>query len=286
MPPFPHSSQNPPASNLCADSYIDQLDGNNLILSEMSESESSCESEVYSIPVHITTTRPVCSRSTDRGKPVLKTVRRNNILLQSISLPVIMNINPRSIYNKSEEFSLLLEQYEAEIICMSESFERENLPLEELLQLEDYEIISMVKKRNFKGGNPAILINKQKFIIKKICPDPITVPEGVEAIWALVTPKNNTSRKLRYIAICSLYYRGPKSTKKQELYDHIAQTFHYLSAKYGSQIEFILAGDTNRLNLRPILSLSPRLVQAGKVATRLNPEVILDPWFFQWFLTP
>ena len=278
MPPPPHSDQNPPTSNVCdEDSYIDQLDGNNSILSELSESESSCESDVYSIPVHITRTRPVCSRSTDRGKPVLKTVKRNNILLQSISLPVIMNINPRSIYNKSEEFSLLLEQYEADIICMSESFERENLPLEELLQLEDYEIISMVKKRNFKGGNPAILINKQKFIIKKICPDPITVPEGVEAIWALVTPKNNSSRKLRHIAICSLYYRGPKSTKKQELYDHIAQTFHFLSAKYGSQLEYILAGDTNRLNLRPILSLSPRLVQAVKVPTRLNPEAILDP---------
>ena len=243
----------------------------------MSESESCRGNEEYSIPVHISTTRPVRSQSADRGKPVLKTVRRNNILLQSISLPVIMNINPCSIYNKSEEFSLLLEQYEAEVICISESFERENLPLKDLLKLDDYEVISMVKKRNFRGGNPAILINKQKFIIKNICPDPITVPEGVEAIWALITPKNNSSKKLRHIAICSLYYRGPKSTKKQELYDHIAQTYHYLSAKYGSQIEFVLAGDTNRLNLGPILALSPRLVQAVKVPTRLNPEAILDP---------
>jgi hypothetical protein len=57
-----------------------------------------------------------------------------------------MNINPRSIYNKSEEFSLLLEPYTADIICMSTSRERENLSLDQLLQLDNYEIISNVKQ--------------------------------------------------------------------------------------------------------------------------------------------
>ena len=79
-----------------------------------------------------------------------------------------MNINPRSVYGKQDEFSLLLEQYNAGVVCVSESFERENLPLQELLELENYEIISMVKRRDFKGGNPAILINKNEYIIKKI----------------------------------------------------------------------------------------------------------------------
>ena len=54
---------------------------------------------------------------------------------------------------------------------MSESWERENLPLEKLLQLENYEIISNVKQREFKGGKPAILVNTQKFLVKRICPD-------------------------------------------------------------------------------------------------------------------
>ena len=151
---------------------------------------------------------------------------------------------------------------------MSESFERESLPLDQLLAgLEDYEIISMVKRRDFKGGNPAILINKRKFIIKRICPEPVSVPVGVEAVWAIISPRNNKNKKFKHIAICSLYYRGPKSTKKQELFDHIGETYHYLSAKYGVNMEFIIAGDTNRLNLSPILNLSPRLVQAVKVPT-------------------
>ena len=188
-----------------------------------------------------------------------------------------MNINPRSIYNKSEEFSLLLDQYSADIVCMSESWERENLTLDQLLKLDNYEIISNVKQRDFKGGKPAILVNTQKFIVKRICPDPITVPVGVEAVWCLVTPRGNTSNKFKYIAVCSLYYRGPKSTKKKELFDHVAETFHYLSAKYGSNIQYAIAGDTNRLNLSPITSLSHNLVQVVKCPTRLNPDRMLDP---------
>ena len=113
--------------------------------------------------------------------------------------------------------------------------------------------------------------------MKKLCPDIITVPIGVEAVWALVTPKKQSCNKLKYIAVCSVYYRGPKSTKKKELFDHIADTFHFLSAKYGSNIQFIIAGDTNRLNLSPILNLSSNLRQVVKCPTRLNPDAILDP---------
>ena len=127
-----------------------------------------------------------------------------------------------------------------------------------MLQLEDNRVISNVKQRDFKGGKPAILINEEKYHIKELCPEPITVPIGVEAVWALITHKQKDPRnKVKYIAISSIYYRGPKSTAKKELFDHMADTYHYLCSKYGSGIEFIIAGDTNRLNLSPILNLSP-----------------------------
>ena len=48
-------------------------------------------------------------------------------------------------------------------------------------------------------------------------------------------------------------------------------------AKYGTGLQFIIAGDTNRLNLNPILSLSPSLKQLVTTPTRLNPDAILDP---------
>ena len=178
-----------------------------------------------------------------------------------------MNINPRSIYNKSDELPLLLDQYEADIICMSETWERESKTLEQLLDLPNYQIISNVKQRDFKGGKPAILINKDRYLVKKLCPDPITVPVGVEAVWVLVTPKKQTSKKFKYIAVCSLYYRGPKSTKKN---------FHFFSSKYGSSLQLIIAGDTKGLNLSPILNLFPNLKQVVAIPTRLKPEAILD----------
>ena len=87
----------------------------------------------------------------------------------------------------------------------------------------------------------------------------------------------NANAKFNRIAVASIYYRGPKSTKKSELFDHISETFHYLTAMYGSDLDFVLAGDTNRLNLSPILSLSHRLKQCVQILTRLNPPAMLDP---------
>ena len=259
--------------NISNISQLIQVDGN-ISLNETIEVDKG-----YPIPVYISKFRNTgCSKNASKRIPVRKTIKRSNVILQSVDLPVVININPRSIYNKTDEFKILLEQYQADVICISESWERSNLTLDELLQLEDYEIISNVKQRNFKGGKPAILVNKKKYHVKALCPDPITVPIGVECVWSLINSKNSKVKsKTKYIAIAAIYYRGPKSTKKQELFDHIAETFHFLSSRYGSKIHFIIAGDTNRLNLKPIINLSPNLQQLVKVPTRLNPDRMLDP---------
>ena len=80
-----------------------------------------------------------------RRPPFLKTIKRNSDILQSIQLPVVINLNPRSIYNKTDEFSQMLEQYSPELITISESWERENLTLEELLKLENKLELSWAK---------------------------------------------------------------------------------------------------------------------------------------------
>ena len=100
---------------------------------------------------------------------------------------------------------------------------------------------------------------------------------GVEAVWALISPKARNPRyPLKYVAVCYLYYRGPKSTNKTVLFDYIAESYNILCTKYGKGLEFIYAGDTNRLNLSPILDLCPSFKQVVKVFTRLNPGAILD----------
>ena len=264
----------------CTVSDIYQLDGNVTFFDHFQIRQAEAELEPNSaniIPVLVSSSRSKPSKQEGRLPPVRKTVRRNNLVLQAIELPTVMNLNPRSIYNKLEEFPILLEQYEADVVCMSETWERDDLPLDQLLNLENFSIISNVKQREFRGGKPAILVNRDKYHVKHLCPEPITVPIGVEAVWVLISPKvRNPRNKIKYIAVGSIYYRGPKSTTKKELFDHIAETYTILTAKYGTNLEFIIAGDTNRLNLNPILSLSPYLKQVVKVPTRLNPDAILD----------
>ena len=66
-------------------------------------------------------------------------------------------------------------------------------------------------------------------------------------------------------------------SKKSVLLDHISQSFNILTSKYGEDLHYIIAGDSNDLNLKSILQLDPRMRQIVTSPTRLNPDAILDP---------
>ena len=76
-------------------------------------------------------------------------------------------------------------------------------------------------------------------------------------------------------------YCKPGSKTKSDLVDHISEACTILSTKYEKGLHFIIAGDTNDLNLAPILSLSPNLAQIVNKPTRVDHvtgvESILDP---------
>ena len=62
----------------------------------------------------------------------------------------------------------------------------------------------MLYKGKKKGGKTALVVNEERLFVKKLCPDVITVPVGVEAVWSMVSPKNLTSNsKVRNIAVAS-----------------------------------------------------------------------------------
>ena len=74
--------------------------------------------------------------------PVLKRIRRDNKVLQALELPVVLNLNPRSIYNKVDDFKLIIEQYQVDVAFISESWERDDLTLQDIIQIEHYKFIS------------------------------------------------------------------------------------------------------------------------------------------------
>ena len=51
---------------------------------------------------------------------------------------------------------------------MSESWEREQKTLHDLIKLEDHEIVSNVFQRKGKGGWPAIIANNKKFVVQNL----------------------------------------------------------------------------------------------------------------------
>ena len=206
-----------------------------------------------------------------------KSKKKTSNVYQALSLPTLCNINPRSVYNKLDEFHTLVKEEELDCIFMSESWERDYLTLDKVIKLDDHIVTSNVSQRKGKGGRPAIIENSKKYDVQNITNNLIQIPWGVEAVWCILTPRDIThDSKIQRIACCALYSK-PDSRKKSLLLDHISDTFNILSTKYGRGLEFVISGETNDLNLDPILNLSPRFHQIVKDWTRMDPPAILDP---------
>ena len=207
----------------------------------------------------------------------LITVKRSNRVFQALNLPTVLNINPRSIYNKLGEFVTFVKEEEIDLVCMSESWEREYLTLEKVIKIDDFEVISNVFQRKGVGGRPAIIVNAKKFNVENLTQTVISIPWGIEVVWAVLTPKCiSNSSKIQKIVVASIYSK-PDSRKKSLLLDHIAEVYSVLNAKYKKGLHWILCGDTNDLKLDSILHLNSNFKQVVQDPTRLHPPRILDP---------
>ena len=205
------------------------------------------------------------------------TVKRSNKILHALDLPTVINLNPHSVYNKIDEFHTLVKEEEADVIFMTESWEREDKTLDEIINLEDHVVISNVHQRQGVEGRPALIINNKKYMVQNLTQCVIQIPWGVEIVWAMITPKNiHNDSKIQKIILGSIYSK-PNSRKKTATLDHITDVFNQMSVKFQKGLHFILAGDTNDLKLDAILQLSPNIKQVVTNVTRLNPPRILDP---------
>ena len=194
-----------------------------------------------------------------------------------MDLPTIINLNPRSVYNKIDEFHALVEEEDVDIVFMSESWERENKTLHEIIHLEDHIIISNVNQRKEVGGRPALIVKSKNYLVQDLTNSVIQIPWGVEVVWALITPKNvQNDSKIQRIILGSIYSK-PNSKKKKATLDHITDVYNHMNTKYKKGLHWILAGDTNDMKLDVILQLSPEMKQLVTEVTRLNPPRILDP---------
>ena len=78
--------------------------------------------------------------------------------MEALALPTLVNLNPRSLYNKINEFQEFVVSEDVDIVFLSETWERQNKTLSEIINLEDYAVISNVNQRDVVGGRPALVV--------------------------------------------------------------------------------------------------------------------------------
>ena len=105
----------------------------------------------------------------------------------------------------------MMSQLSVECCTISESWDKNDDSLEKILQMDGYQIIKNVLQRQRKGGKPILVVKKEKYFIKELCPSVITVPQSVEVSWALLTP--NQSRSETHSSCLNLLYKTDQSQR-------------------------------------------------------------------------
>ena len=140
-----------------------------------------------------------------------------------------------------------------------------------MLELYGLKLLATTRKPNKRGvsyGGAALLVNLEKFSCQQI---PITIPQNLEIIWAILQPKT-PNPQYKKIITCS-FYSPPNKRRNSKMADHIVGTLQMLACNYpGSAI--ILGGDKNLMDIAPILNCGLRLRQVVDQPTRQG--AILD----------
>ena len=90
-------------------------------------------------------------------------------------LPLCVVLNARSIANKANNMNELLQTLCPQILICSETWERNNARLKDIIKNKQYEIVSFFRKTQ-RGGGSAIFVDKNAFRITELS---IHVPEGI-----------------------------------------------------------------------------------------------------------
>ena len=162
---------------------------------------------------------------------------------------------------------------------MSETWERQTQSLDNLLSSFQLKTISHKRENNNNnrqpGGGCAIFYNETRFSVEKL---EVSPPDGVEATWAIFTPKKTDSMTYRVnkILVGSIYV-SPRSRHKADTINHIIETMHYVRSLYDNDIHFLFGGDFNRLDISEILNSHGALKQFVSSPTRKQAlqEIIL-----------
>ena len=252
----------------------DSIDDDDLSNSDSSNcTEYSSDDEAFSDPIAANLYR-VPGQDDQPGQPIRLDVNLNQDLISP--LPLCLLFNARSLFNKCDNLTEMLKQISPDICIVSESWESERRRLNTLLNRTQFKSQSYYRKNKSPGGGCAIIYNETRFSVTSL---EVEIPEDVESVWALFTPNSvdRNNMKVTRIAV-GPFYISPKSRHKVETIEHIIQTIHTIRARYDNDVNFLLGGDFNRVDISDILDSYGALKQLISVSTRNSAtlEIILS----------
>ena len=279
-------------------SDIDQLDGafsvcsslpdNNQSGDDQSESDNQSQSddqsesdvsivswddEAFSAPIRAVLVPAPAPPGAPPGAPPDLTVDTTGQARAPSCLPLAIVTNARSLKMKQDNLRTMLRQISPDFANICETFEASRFVLEKSLNMEHYKVISYRRPSPRVGGGTAIIYTEQNFTVEEAN---ICVEKGVEACWAIFTPRNTEYSNIKRKCVGSIYI-APLSKYKQESVDHIIDVMFQIKTRYGNEVNFFISGDFNKYPVANILSANGALKHVVSVATRKSAvlEVIL-----------
>ena len=180
------------------------------------------------------------------------------------SLPNVMVVNARSVYNKLNELEILVDNNNSDIVFLTETWLTDNIP-DEAINCLGMNLVRLDRKHG-TGGGVALLINS------KI---PFKVRDDLscslfECIWITVRPKW-LPREISRISVCCVYL-PPGQSEMDHFYDYLYQCYDKLCSESPNSA-FIIAGDFNPMSTgfqSRRLKIHCNLKQVVKEPTRKN----------------
>ena len=271
------ASSTPDVKTLPPPNGISQCDGADTA-SEASDNDSLCsdsEDEADSAPI-----RAVLVPSLEQGPtgaPLRLEVDTSGQARTPSCVPLCALTNPRSGWNKVRNIRTFLRQISPDIMILSEHWGRKK-PFEKALASQHFKVLESsrglkgipTRGRNGRpavsvtGGGVALIYKEENFSVEEAGIEP---PEGIEAVWAILTPKYKELNSIKKILVGGIYI-SPRSLHKQEAVEHIIESMHCVQSRYESTIRFIVCGDFNKVGIEDILESNGSLRQICSVATR------------------
>ena len=208
-------------------------------------------------------------------EPARRVIRRDEGLVQALTLPTISVYSMGSIWEKMGNPGDDINMRGTDLCFLVEIWQKDEnrrhmFAIEEMFEMKMINYISTARPGGRRGGGVAIAFSEERFHVSKLN---IEIKKPLECLFALVKPKDSAMQRRKFIAIC--FYCPPNSKSRTKLVDLISTNVSSLRSQY-IDCGVILCGDRNDLTVQQLLSVDPSLRQIVNFPTNKKLDKTLD----------